>query len=88
MSLSGYAKLERGEVDIPLSRLFRIAEVLEVSVPQILNFDASQVFNLSLNQVINGVSVHEQHNHFDDYKDKYIKMLEEEFSRLRALKLE
>ena len=83
LSLSGYAKLERGEVDISVSKLFKIAEVLQVSVPQILNFDATQIFNLSHNQVVNGVSVTEQHNTTDTYKDKYIALLEKEVERLR-----
>jgi len=83
MSVSGYSKLERGEVDISLSRLYRIADILEVSVSQILNFDASQIFNVSNNQVVNGVEVKEQINNYqDEYKDKYIKMLEAEIERL------
>lgn len=85
LSLSGYAKLERGEVDISVSKLFKIAEILQVSVPQILNFDATQVFNLSHNQVINGVSVTEQHNTTDTYKDKYIALLEKEVERLKKI---
>lgn len=45
MSLSGYAKIERGEVDVPISRLYEIAQILEVDVQQILDFDVAQVFN-------------------------------------------
>jgi transcriptional regulator with XRE-family HTH domain len=85
MSLSGYSKLERGEVELTVNKLFQIAEVLEVDVSQILNFDASQIFNVSNNQVVNGVEIKEQHNHYqDDYKDKYIKKLEEELERLKS----
>lgn len=85
MSLSGYSKLERGEVDITLTKLYRIADILEVSVSQILNFDASQIFNVSNNQIVNGVEVKEQINNYqDEYKDKYIKMLEAEVERLRG----
>ena len=47
MSLSGYSKLERGEVELTVNKLYRIAEILEISVSQILNFDASQIFNVS-----------------------------------------
>jgi transcriptional regulator with XRE-family HTH domain len=39
MSLSGYGKMERGEVDITVSRLYEIADVLGVSPEVILNFD-------------------------------------------------
>lgn len=84
MSLSGYSKLERGEVDITLTKLYRIADILEVSLSQILNFDASQIFNVSNNQVVNGIEVKEQINNCSDiYKDKYIKMLEAEVERLK-----
>jgi transcriptional regulator with XRE-family HTH domain len=66
MSLSGYSKLERGEVEITLTKLYRIADILEISVSQILNFDASQIFNVSNNQVVNGVEVKEQTNNYTD----------------------
>ena len=87
MSLSGYSKLERGEVELSLTKLYRIADILEVSVSQILNFDASQIFNVSNNQIVNGVEVKEQvNNYHDEYKEKYIKMLEAEVERLKTEK--
>ena len=55
MSVSGYSKIERGEVDLTLTKLYKIAEILEVEVSQILNFDASQIFNVSNNKIVNGV---------------------------------
>ncbi len=86
MSVSGYSKLERGDVELTVNKLFKIAELLEVSVSQILNFDASQIFNVSNNHVVNGVEVKEQHNHYiDEYKDKYIQLLEAEVERLKKL---
>ncbi len=84
MSLSGYSKLERGEVDITLSKLNRISQVLDVSISQILNFDVSNVFNVHGNQTVNGVDVKEQNLYSDQYKDKYIKMLEDEIERLKS----
>jgi transcriptional regulator with XRE-family HTH domain len=53
MSLSGYSKLERGEVVLTITKMYRIAELLEVSVSQILNFDASQIFNVRDHGVAN-----------------------------------
>ena len=84
MSLSGYSKLERGEVDITLSKLNRISHVLDVSISQILNFDVSNVFNVHDNQTVNGVEVKEQHYYNDQFKDKYIAMLEAEVERLKS----
>ncbi len=84
MSLSGYSKLERGEVELTVSKLYKISEILEVDISQILNFDASQIFNVTNNQIVNGVKVNEQINNYNDiYKDKYIRKLEEEIERLK-----
>ena len=65
MSLSGYSKLERGEVDLTITKLYRISEILEVSVSQILNFDASQIFNINNSTGANGY-VNEFHQHNSD----------------------
>jgi transcriptional regulator with XRE-family HTH domain len=83
MSVSGYSKLERGEVELTITKLYKISEILDVDVSQILNFDASQVFNVTNNQVANVIGK-DNHNYYqDEYKDKYIKMLEEELARLK-----
>ena len=84
MSLSGYSKLERGEVELTVSKMYRISEILEVSVSQILNFDASQIFNVRDNGVAN-VDIKSQTNNYQDvYKDKYINLLELEIERLKG----
>lgn len=86
LSLSGYSKIERSEVDLTLSRVQRIAEILEVNLSQILSFDATQVFNISNNQMVQGFGTNvENNNHSDEYKDKYIKMLEAENEYLKSL---
>ncbi len=45
MSTSGYGKIERGEVDLNISKLFKIAKILDVSVSFIFKFDVDTVFN-------------------------------------------
>jgi transcriptional regulator with XRE-family HTH domain len=87
MSLSGYSKIERNEVDLTISKVQKIAEVLGVSLSQILNFDASQIFNVSNSNLVQGMGakVENMHFHPDEFKDKYIKMLEEENERLKKL---
>jgi transcriptional regulator with XRE-family HTH domain len=86
MSLSNYSKIERSEIDITISRLTEIAKLLEVDMSQILNFDTSQIFNIQNNNLVQGADAKAEHMHFhsDDYKDKYIKMLEEEVKRLKG----
>jgi transcriptional regulator with XRE-family HTH domain len=87
MSLSGYSKLERGEVDITISKIYKISDILSVSPEQLLNFDASQIFNVSNNAQVQGLGAHADTMNFygDDYKEKYIKMLEAEVERLKKL---
>ena len=44
MSTSGYGKIERGEVDVTVTKIIRIASILDVSVSFIFNFDVTQIF--------------------------------------------
>jgi transcriptional regulator with XRE-family HTH domain len=86
MSISGYSKIERNEVDLTVSKVQKIAEVLGVDVSQILNYDATQIFNVSGNQFAQGLvgaKAESMNFYADEYKDKYIKMLEEENARLK-----
>lgn len=86
LSVSGYSKIERGEIDLTVSRVQEIAQILEVDVSQILNFDATQVFNISNNQLVQGFGSKVKNNNYpDDYREKYIRMLETEIQRLKAL---
>ncbi|OFY87053.1 MAG: hypothetical protein A3F72_17775 [Bacteroidetes bacterium RIFCSPLOWO2_12_FULL_35_15] len=87
MSLSGYSKIERGEIDLTLSRIQQIAQILDVDMSQILNFDASQIFNVSNNNLVQGLGAKAENMHFhtDDYKEKYIKVLEAEIIRLKKI---
>jgi transcriptional regulator with XRE-family HTH domain len=45
MSTSGYGKIERGEVDLNVSKLFEIAKILDVPVSFIFKFDVDTLFN-------------------------------------------
>lgn len=45
MSTSGYGKIERGDVDLTVSKLIEISKVLEVSIEFIFKFDVSIFFN-------------------------------------------
>lgn len=86
LSVSAYGNIERNQTDLTISRIQQIAEILEVEMSQILNFDASQVFNIEHNDVFNARahSKTEYHSPSDEYRDKYIKMLEAENEQLKA----
>lgn len=86
MSLSGYSKIERNETDLTITRIQQIAQILGLDIAQILNFDESQIFNITNNNVVQSVGAKASSMHFysDEYKDKYIKMLESEVERLKG----
>ena len=81
MSLSSYAKIERGEGDIPLSMIRQIAQVFEIDAAFLIVLDVS-MFSLFVNTPkLLFAELTEKNN----YIQKYIKMLEEENKRLTAL---
>jgi transcriptional regulator with XRE-family HTH domain len=67
MSLSNYSKIERGEIDLTISRIQEIANILEIDMSQILNFDATNIFNISNNKLVQGVKVETMQVHNDEY---------------------
>lgn len=88
MSVSGYSKIERGEIDLTVSKLQKIADALDVSMSEILNFDATTIFNISHNKEVQNIGNKENHNTNnnnspDDYTKNYILMLENEIERLK-----
>jgi transcriptional regulator with XRE-family HTH domain len=87
MSLSGYSKLERGEVDLTLSRVNKIAQILDVSFEQLMNFDPLQIINNQKNKEDVQTSIYSDDKILsaNNYKDKYIRLLENELDRLRKL---
>lgn len=86
LSVSAYGNIERNKTDLTISRVQQIAEILEVEMSQVLNFDASQIFNIEHNDVIQGAnSKVEHHNYADEYREKYIQLLEKEVERLQKI---
>jgi transcriptional regulator with XRE-family HTH domain len=86
MSVSGYSKIERGEVNLSLSKTQKISELLGVDISKTLHFDATQIFNEQNINLVQGISDEDvfMDSPIDDYKDKYIKMLEKEVERLNS----
>ncbi len=87
MSLSNYSKIERGEIDLTISRIVEIAKILEVGVLQLMNFDSSQIFNISNNDLVQGVGAKSEIINFNgnELQSKYIENLEEEVKLLKAI---
>lgn len=80
MSQSGYGKIERDETDISLSKLKKIATILEVDYNKILSFDDKNVFNIYNNQNSAGVVSNQQ---LINQNEQLISQLFSEISKLR-----
>ena len=73
-------------IRITVIRVEEISKVLNIEIEKLMNFDVSQIFNVSNNKLVQGIGKAENnHFHSDEYKDKYIMMLEEENKRLKEL---
>jgi len=70
MSLNGYAKIEHGKVDINLSRLRKISDILGVKLEQMVGLNDKNVFNFIENNNA-FLSNHNQHNTFDQTTYKH-----------------
>jgi transcriptional regulator with XRE-family HTH domain len=57
ISLNGYGRLERDEVEITVNRLEDIAKILEMDLLQVLGFDEKQIFNISYNHNNHAVGI-------------------------------
>lgn len=84
LSLSGYGKIERDETDISISRLEKIATVLDVDVNTILSFDERQVFNFNNNHNTM-VSMRDQHINQMEFIDKIVSQYKDENQYLKDL---
>jgi transcriptional regulator with XRE-family HTH domain len=82
LSSSGYSKIERGEIELTLLRLYQIADALEVKAQQILEFDVSQV--LGRNHAEQMGSTFGPQPLQNEVVNKYIQRLEEENLRLKS----
>ena len=54
MSQSNYSRIERNEINIPIKTLQSIAEIFNLSLTELIEFDAKYFFNQINNQTING----------------------------------
>lgn len=45
MSVPGYSRIERNEVDVNIEKAYQIAEILNVGINDLLNFDEKYIFH-------------------------------------------
>lgn len=66
MSVNGYGDIERGETDIPFSRLEQITQILGVQLIELLGLNEKNVMNL-VNEISN--SNEKQNNNGNEFSD-------------------
>lgn len=85
LSLGGYGKIERDETDVTISRLNKIAEVLDTSISTILSFDSNQVFNQYHNKTANANGVVKNQQIISDQGlDEIFKSMKSEIEILKS----
>jgi len=67
MSINGYAKIERGETNLQVARLEKIAEVFGIELRDLLSLNENMVFGGKNNQQYN--CMNHQNNYIDSAKD-------------------
>ncbi|WP_034680846.1 helix-turn-helix domain-containing protein [Chryseobacterium piperi] len=82
MPVGNYSKIENGKTDITLSKLEKIAEVLQVDYQQILSLNPTQFFNNCITNGYNGIN---NHNMYASVKDKEIEAKNEQIKSLTLL---
>lgn len=86
MSVTGYGKIERDEVDLPYSRLQQIANAFSLKVEDLVAFDEKHIFNVMHNKVGRDLNVNAINNDERDLFKKTITLLEEKIEALKENK--
>jgi transcriptional regulator with XRE-family HTH domain len=99
MSASGYGGMERGETDIPLSRLQRLAKVFEISLRELFDLSEKSIFYVGNdNTLTNSSQINsllpdsitlqqelEKYRFFIEQKDREIQLLQQQNTDLRVI---
>ena len=85
LSVSGYSKIERGEIDLTISRINLISNIFKVDRDTLLNFNEYQLLNNN-NHVHEIAKVDINNFNIEELKNNYIKQLIAEIERFRNTK--
>jgi len=85
MSQSNYSRIENNELDIPFGKLQQIADVLEIKLVDLIEFDAKYFFNNVHAQTINGNINHTIPSREQKLYEEQIELLKNEVSYLKEM---
>lgn len=85
MSVPGYGRIERNEVDVSMERANQIANVLGISLTELISFDEKYIFN-NYAQTTNGLIVNSEF-HQEDKKalNELVEYLKKQLTEKDAL---
>lgn len=85
MSVPGYGRIERNEVDVSIERANQIANVLGISLTELISFDEKYIFN-NYAQTTNGLIVNSEF-HQEDKKalNELVEYLKKQLTEKDAL---
>lgn len=85
MSQSNYSRIENNELDLPFSKLQQIADILEIGITDLIEFDAKYFFNNVHAQTINGNINHTISSNEKKLYEEQIELLKNEISYLKEM---
>lgn len=87
ISQAAYTKLEKSETKLTVDRLFKIAEVLEVRMEDLLNLESKsfrqEIYN---NESVTAISQQQIENLYQENKEVYEKLLKSKDEQIALLK--
>ncbi|MBS4041562.1 MAG: helix-turn-helix transcriptional regulator [Flavobacteriales bacterium] len=88
ISTSTYNKIERGEVSLTLERFYKISEILDVTVSELLELNFDNQFNQIIRDNSSGQLFKNQQieNYYQENKDVYEKLLKSKDEQIEFLK--
>ena len=84
ISQVAYSKIEKNETKLTIERLFKIAEILEARIEDILDIKADKVYKQDLKD--NSIGHQEIQNMYQDNKEVYEKLIASKDEQIALLK--
>ena len=84
ISQVAYSKIEKNETKLTVERLFKIAEILEAKIEDILDIKADKVYKQDLKD--NSIGHQEIQNMYQDNKETYEKLIASKDEQIALLK--
>ena len=84
ISQVAYSKIEKNETKLTIERLFKIAEILEAKIEDILDIKADKVYKQDLKD--NSIGHQEIQNMYQDNKEVYEKLIASKDEQIALLK--